>query len=336
MESEGAIETGGLRRLVPVFAVVATLNLGAWVWAAFGLGAAPAAFGAAVLAYTLGLKHAVDADHIAAIDNTTRKLMNEGRRSLASGLWFSLGHSTIVFVVTLAIALLSDGARDRLDGLREVGGLVGTLISVLFLVLMGLGNLVLLARLWRRWRRGAAVAADEPLRVAGPMGRLLRPALGLVSRAWHLYPVGVLFGLGFDTATEIGLLGLSAAAAVNGLPLYAVLAYPLLFTAAMTLVDALDGVMMVGVYGWALKEPRRKLAYNLFVTLLSVGVAFGIGLLEAAGLLSDALGLDGGVWAAISRLNDQFGSLGLGVALAFLAIWLAAYAIDRRRKPVAV
>jgi len=318
------------RQLLPIVLVILAANFAAWVWAVFGLGAAPAAMGAAVLAYTLGLKHAVDADHIAAIDNTTRKLMNEGRPSLASGLWFSLGHSTIVVVVTLAIALASDGARERLDGLKDAGGLLGTAVSVLFLVVIGLGNLFVLARLWRQRRRGEVASPAMP---AGPMGRLLRPALGLVSRSWHLYPVGLLFGLGFDTATEIGLLGLSAAAAVHGLPLYAVLAYPVLFTAAMMMVDALDGMMMVGVYGWALREPRRKLGYNLFVTLLSVGVAFGIGLIEAAGLIGDQMGLEGRIWSAIGILNDQFGSLGLGVVALFLFAWLAAYVFDRWRVP---
>jgi high-affinity nickel-transport protein len=316
--------------LMPIAAILVLANLAAWTWAGFALGAAPEAMAAAVLAYTLGLKHAVDADHIAAIDNTTRKLMNDGRRSLAGGLWFSLGHSTIVVIVTLAIALASDGARERLDGLKDAGGLLGTAVSVLFLVVIGLGNLFVLARLWRQWRRGEVAAHAVP---GGPMGRLLRPVLRLVSRSWHLYPVGLLFGLGFDTATEIGLLGLSAAAVVHGLPLYAVLAYPVLFTAAMMLVDALDGLMMVGVYGWALKQPRRKLGYNLFVTLLSVGVAFGIGLIEAAGLLGDRMGLAGRLWTAIGRLNDQFGSLGVGVAGLFMLAWLAAYIIDRWRRP---
>jgi high-affinity nickel-transport protein len=203
-------------------------------------------------------------------------------------------------------------------------------VSVLFLGVIGLGNLFVLARLWGQWRRGEVAGPAMP---GGPMGRLLRPVLGLVSRSWHLYPVGLLFGLGFDTATEIGLLGLSAAAAVHGLPLYAVLAYPVLFTAAMMMVDALDGVMMVGVYGWALKEPRRKFGYNLFVTLLSVGVAFGIGLIEAAGLIGDQMGLEGRLWSAIGALNDQFGSLGLGVVVLFLFAWLAAYVIDRWRMP---
>lgn len=318
---------------VSIALIIVAVNLAAWTWAAFGLGAAPAAMAAAVLAYTLGLKHAVDADHIAAIDNTTRKLMNEGRRSLAGGLWFSLGHSTIVVVVTLAIVLASDGARARLDALKDAGGLLGTAVSVLFLGVIGLGNLFVLARLWRQWRRGDVAA---PAMSAGPMSRLLRPVLGLVSRSWHLYPVGLLFGLGFDTATEIGLLGLSAAAAVHGLPLYAVLAYPVLFAAAMMMVDALDGVMMVGVYGWAQKEPRRKLGYNLFVTLLSVAVAFGIGLIEAAGLIGDQMGLEGRIWTAIGTLNDQFGSLGLGVVTLFMAAWLTAYVIDRWRRPAAV
>jgi len=318
------------RQLGPIALVILAANLAAWTWAALGLGAAPAAMAAAVLAYTLGLKHAVDADHIAAIDNTTRKLMNEGHRSLAGGLWFSFGHSTIVVIVTLVIALASDGARARLDGLKDAGALLGTAVSVLFLVVIGLGNLIVLARLWRQWRRGEVAAHALP---AGPMGRLLRPVLGLVSRSWHLYPVGLLFGLGFDTATEIGLLGLSAAAAVHGLPLYAVLAYPVLFTAAMMMADALDGVMMVGVYGWALREPRRKLSYNLFVTLLSVGVAFGIGLIEAAGLIGDQMGLEGRLWTAIGTLNDQFGSLGLGVVALFLFAWLSAYVVDRWRRP---
>jgi len=317
------------RHLLPIVIVLVLANVAAWVWAGFGLGAAPEAMAAALLAYTLGLKHAVDADHIAAIDNATRKMMGEGRRSLAGGLWFSLGHSTVVVIVTLALALVSDGARGRLDGLKDAGALLGTAVSVLFLVVIGLGNLVVLLRLWRQWARGEVAAPAMP---AGPMSRLLRPVLRLVSRSWHLYPVGLLFGLGFDTASEIGLLGLSAAAAVHGLPLYAVLAYPLLFTVAMMLVDALDGVMMSGLYGWALRDPRRKLGYNLFVTLLSVGVAFGIGLIEAAGLVGDRMGLAGDLWTAIGMLNDQFGSLGLGVVVLFMLAWLAAYVIDRRRR----
>ena len=319
--------------LLPITIVLVVANVAAWVWAGFGLGAAPEAMAAALLAYTLGLKHAVDADHIAAIDNTTRKLMGEGRRSLAGGLWFSLGHSTVVVLVTLAIALASDGARARLDGLKDAGALLGTAVSVLFLVVIGLGNLVVLLRLWRQWKCGEVAAPAMP---AGPMSRLLRPVLRLVSRSWHLYPVGLLFGLGFDTASEIGLLGLSAAAAVHGLPLYAVLAYPLLFTAAMMLVDALDGVMMSGLYGWALQDPSRKIGYNLFVTLLSVGVAFGIGLVEAAGLIGDKMGLADDLWIAVGRLNDQFGSLGVGVVAAFLVAWLAAYVIDRWRRPTTV
>ena len=320
----------GAKRLRPIGAILVLANLAAWLWACFGLGAAPEAMAAAVLAYSLGLKHAVDADHIAAIDNTTRKLMNQGRGALAGGMWFSLGHSTVVLMVTLVIALASDGARDRLDGLKDAGALLGTAVSVLFLVVIGTGNLVVLVRLWRQWRCGADVVPAMP---AGPMGRLLRPVLGLVSRSWHLYPVGFLFGLGFDTATEIGLLGLSAAAAVHGLPLHAVLAYPLLFAAAMMTVDMLDGIMMVGVYGWALRQPGRALGYNLFVTLLSVGVAFGIGLIEAAGLIGDEMKFGGGLWTAVGALNDQFGSLGLGIVALFFAVWLSAYVISRWRRP---
>src|SRR6185312_11421242 len=237
----------------------------------------------ALLAYSFGLRHAVDADHIAAIDNVTRKLMQEGRRPIAVGFYFSLGHSTVVALATAAVAATASALQTRFEGFREVGGVIGTGVSALFLLAIAAINIVVLAAVWRTFRavRRGAPLVEEDLEIflsrRGILGRIFRPLFRLVGKSWHMYPLGFLFGLGFDTATEISLLGIAAAEASHGLPIWTILVFPALFTAGMSLVDTTDSVLMLGAYGWAFVKPIRKLYYNMTITLASVVVALAVG-----------------------------------------------------------
>ena len=292
--------------------------------------------GLGVTAFTLGIRHAFDADHIAAIDNTTRKLMADGQRPLSVGFWFSLGHSTIVFALCL---LLSGGVRalagqleDDGSALHETTGLIGTSVSGIFLYLIAIMNLVVLvgiARVFARMRRGELDEAEleRQLDNRGLMNRVLRGATKAVRKPWHIYPVGVLFGLGFDTATEIGLLVLAAGAAAFALPWYAILVLPILFAAGMSLFDAADGVLMNYAYGWAFSRPIRKIFYNLTVTALSVAVAFGIGTIELGTLLAEKLDVTSGPLAVLASVNLDY--VGFGIVGLFAFTWLAALAVWR-------
>jgi nickel/cobalt transporter (NiCoT) family protein len=283
----------------------------------------------------LGLRHAIDADHIAAIDNITRKLMQEGKRPITVGFFFSLGHSTVVFAASLLIALTASSVQQRFPGLIEVGGVIGTLVSVFFLIGVAIVNFVVLVgvyRLFKRVRRGETYTEEELnvfLSSRGLFGRLLRGLFGLISRSWHMYPLGVLFGLGFDTATEIGVLGISAAEASKGLSVWSILVFPALFTAGMSLVDSSDGVLMVGAYGWAFMNPVRKLRYNLAITGFSVVVAVLVGAIEALGLVGDKFGLEGVAWITTDAIGAGFGALGYVVVVIFAATWLISFVIYR-------
>ncbi|WP_028205285.1 HoxN/HupN/NixA family nickel/cobalt transporter [Paraburkholderia nodosa] len=326
-------------RLIPLYAALIAANLGAWAWALIAFRHYPLLLGTAALAYGFGLRHAVDADHIAAIDAVTRKLMQQGQRPLGVGLAFSLGHSTVVIAATLGIALTALSLHGRFEQFHEIGSTVGTLVSSTFLLVLAGVNLVILRDVWMRYRRAqqgddAALAADAPA-PAGLFSRALRPLFALVTKSWHLYPVGVLFGLGFDTATEIGLLAIAAAEAGKGLPIYSILVFPALFTAGMTLVDSTDNVLMVHAYGWAMDDPRRKLYYNASITFVSALVAILIGGVEALGLLADKLGASGGVWTLIAGLNERFGELGYGIVAAFIACWIGSVLFHRWRRPAA-
>jgi high-affinity nickel-transport protein len=251
-------------------------NLAAWGWAFIAFHRFPVLLGTAFLAYSFGLRHAVDADHIAAIDNVTRKLMQQGKRPVAVGLMFSLGHSTIVIVGSIAIAGAALALQHRIDGVREIGGVIGTLVSSLFLFAIAIVNMIVLHSVYRsfqRVRRGEPYVEEDFDLLLGNRGflsRLFRPMFNLIQSSWHMYPLGFLFGLGFDTATEIGLLGLSAAEASKGLSLSSVLVFPVLFAAGMSLIDATDNVLMLGAYGWAFVKPIRKLYYNITITSVSV------------------------------------------------------------------
>src|SRR3989440_2645688 len=292
--------------------------------------------GTGITAYTLGARHAFDADHIAAIDNTTRKLMAEGRRSLSVGFWFSLGHSSIVVVLTLLLALglraVGTELADESSPLHQYGGLVGTLVSGAFLYLLGIINLVILVgivKVFRDMRRGHfdEAALEDHLNKRGLMNRILGPAVRAIRKPWHIYPVGLLFGLGFDTVTEITLLVIAGSSVAAGLPWYAIMCLPVLFAAGMSLLDTIDGSFMNFAYGWAFSKPVRKVYYNLTVTGLSVAVALVIGTIELLALAAQKLTLHGRFWDWVSAID--LNTLGFVIVGLFALTWSLALAIWR-------
>ncbi|MBI5321897.1 HoxN/HupN/NixA family nickel/cobalt transporter [Bradyrhizobium sp.] len=332
---------------ISLFTGLILANVAAWAWAFAAFSDRPAAIGTALLAWVLGLRHAVDADHIAAIDNVVRKLMHAGDSPRNAGLYFSLGHSTVVVAGTILLAAAALQLGDGDGMIRTVGSLIGTSVSALFLLLIAVVNLVILAGLWRTFRAvrargvGELESIDAIAAAHGLLGRLLGPMFRMVTRSWHMYPLGLLFGLGFDTATEIGLLSLSAAESARGLSVWNVLVFPALFTAAMALVDTADSAMMVSAYRWAFVDPLRKLWYNLTITAASVVVAVFIGGVEAFALLGKRFGLDGGLWEAVAGLNDSLANFGFAVIGLFALVWVASIALYRlsfadRRTPVRV
>ena len=316
-----------------MFALLLAGNLATWAWAVAMFGSSPALIGSCVLAYTLGLRHAVDADHIAAIDNVTRKLMHEGKRPVTVGLMFSLGHSTIVVLASAAIAATAFGLRDRLDAVRDVAGTIGTAVSTAFLFAIAIANLVTLRAVLKSYRRARLGDArdDATPRAHGLLARIVVPLTRIVTKSGHMYVLGVLFGLGFDTATEIGVLGISAASAMHSLPVWSIMVFPALFTAGMTLVDTADSILMLGVYGWALRDPARTQYYNVGVTALSAAVALLIGGIEGIGLIGDRFGLHGTLWAAVGTLDEHLGAAGYAIVLLFAGSWFGFALIQRWR-----
>lgn len=321
-----------------IYALLIGANLFAWIWALLAFRDHPVLLGTALLAYTFGLRHAVDADHIAAIDNVTRKLMQQGERPMTVGLYFSLGHSTVVVLVSAAIALTAGLLQTRFQAFKEVGSVIGTSVSAFLLLTVALANLIILMSVYRTFaavKRGERFVEedfDSLLSQRGFVGRLLRPLFRLINQSSHMYPLGFVFGLGFDTASEIGLLGISAAQASQGLSLWSIMVFPALFTAGMTLADTTDGILMVGAYGWAFIKPIRKLYYNMTITLVSVLVALLIGGVEALGLLGEKLQLEGGFWGFILDLNRDFGKIGYVIVAIFLVSWLGSLLIYRLRR----
>lgn len=316
-------------------ALLLFVNVAVWIWALVAFAGQPTLIGTAALAYMFGLRHAFDADHIAAIDNVVRKLMQDGKAPFSVGFFFSLGHSSIVIVASLAIALSAAVAKDRFAEFHRVGGMIGTGISAVFLLTIGAANLVILRGTWRAFERARAgkviAATDLDLLSAGhgALARLFRPAFRIVSRSCHMYPLGILFGLGFDTATEIGVLGMAAAQATQGLSITAIMIFPALFTAGMSLMDTADSILMTRAYGWAFINPVRKLWYNLTLTAASVIVAIFIGGIEALGLLAGKLGLDGRVWSFIASLNEDLANFGYAVVGIFALSWIGSMLIYR-------
>ena len=315
-----------------------------WTWALIALAGRPTLLGTAFLAYVLGLRHAVDADHIATIDNVVRKLMQEGKRPYAIGLFFSLGHSLSIVVAVAVIAGAAFALQGRSAEFKSIGAVIGTGASAFFLLAIAVINLAILRGVWksfRKARRGEPVEEQELnalLAGRGLLARIFRPLFRMVSRSWQMFPVGFLFGLGFDTATEISLFAVAASQASGGMTLGTIMIFPALFTAGMTLIDTTDSVLMVGAYGWAFLNPIRKIWYNLTITAISVVVALLIGGIEALGLIADKLGLEGGLWDVVGDLNDGLANFGYLVVGVFIASWAVSYLIyrwQRLDRPVA-
>jgi high-affinity nickel-transport protein len=320
-------------QLLSFSSVIVALHVVGWGVAAVFAREYPFLLGLAGLAYSFGLRHAFDVDHIAAIDNTTRKLMAPGRRPLGVGFFFSLGHSSVVFVMTFAVALAARTVADVLPEFRAMGSYIGTTVSGVFLYAVGLVNLVVLIDIYRVFRamhRGQHEPGELEARLLdrGLMNRWLGGLFRLVNRPRQMYWVGLLFGLGFDTATEVALLTTAGVAASQALPLPAVLSLPVIFAAGMTLMDSADGVMMCGAYGWAFANPLRKVFYNLTITGLSVVVALFIGTIQIVSIVTDRLlGMHTGIWGTIQQLDFQ--TMGYLVAGLFALSWVASLAVWR-------
>lgn len=323
------------RRVIGIYSVLAVFNIGAWIWAVIAFHAHPLLLGTGLLAYGFGLRHAVDADHIAAIDNVTRKLMQDGQRPVTVGFFFALGHSAVVLLVTIAVAATAAVLENRVEAWKGMGGIISTSVSALFLFLIAAMNALILRGVWQAFgkvRRGEPYDIDDLdllLNSRGLLSRVFRPLFRLVSGPLWMLPLGFLFGLGFDTATEVSLLGISASQAAQGVSMGVMLVFPVLFAAGMSLVDTTDGILMLGAYDWAFVRPIRKLYYNLTITLVAVVVAVLIGGIEALGLLADQFNLKGSFWGLISILNDNFGNLGFVIIGVFIFAWVASFAIYR-------
>jgi nickel/cobalt transporter (NiCoT) family protein len=293
----------------------------------------PTLLGLGFLAYTFGLRHAFDADHIAAIDNTVRKLRQENKASDGVGFYFSLGHSTVVFIMAVITALAVQWAQRTMPVFENVGGIIGTVVSATFLLIIGIVNLVVLISLYQVFKNMRHNSFHEQqfedlLHSRGFIFRFIAPLFKIVKKAWHLYPIGFLFGLGFDTASEVALLAISAGATQNAAPFTGITALPILFAAGMSLMDTADGVFMTTAYNWAFATPIRKVYYNLTVTGLSVFAALFIGLIEAVQVLAPAIGLKQGFWFWLAHLN--LGVLGVVLVCLFIFAWLVSYGVWKR------
>ena len=318
-------------RMIGIYLVLAVLNIGAWAWAFIGFGSNLSLLGVALVVYGLGMRHAVDADHIAAIDNVTRKLMQEGQRPVTVGFFFALGHSTVVTIASLVIA----ATAASLSELSGVGGIISTGASTFFLLMIALMNIMILSSIlktYRHVRRGGAYVAEDLdilLNNRGFLARIFRPVFKIVTRSWLMYPVGFLFGLGFDTATEVAVFGVSAAQLSKGLSLAEIAVFPVLFAAGMSLIDTTDGILMLRAYDWAFVKPMRKLYYNITITGVSVVVALFIGGVEGLGLLADQLNLSGGLWGVIGTLNENFNDIGFAIIAIFVIAWAGSFFLYR-------
>jgi nickel/cobalt transporter (NiCoT) family protein len=327
---------GSLRApLIGIYSLLIAANLAVWAWALVVFREQPILLGTALLAYGFGLRHAVDADHIAAIDNVTRKLMQEGKRPVSVGFFFAMGHSTVVILAAAGVAATATALSTHFEQFKTIGGIVGTLVSALFLFIIAIANLIILRSVWRTYRhvRNGGRYVDQDfdilLNSRGLLARLFRPLFRIVTTSWHMYPLGFLFGLGFDTATEVVLLGISATQAAKGVSIWSIMVFPALFAAGMSLIDTTDGVLMLGAYNWAFVKPIRKLYYNLTITLVSVVVAFLIGGIEALGLVGGQLNLSGWFWDGIGALNDNFNNLGFLIIGVLIAAWVGSIIIYR-------
>jgi nickel/cobalt transporter (NiCoT) family protein len=325
------------RRTLGLSGVLVLGNIAIWVWAYLVFHDQPVLLGTAFLAYSFGLRHALDADHIAAIDNVTRKLVQSGERPVSVGFYFALGHSTVVLIAVLIVYWTASIASERFKQWQEVGEIISTCVSACFLFAIALINLLAMQDTYRALRRQkrdpASSETVSPIVGQGIVSRLLRPLMKTLAKPIHMYPIGFLFGLGFETATEIALLQVSASSGAKGQSLMNVMVLPVLFAAGMTLVDSADGMIMAGAYNWAFINPIRKLYYNLTITFVSVVVGVVVGGIELIGLAKDKLNLDGGwFWFTIGVLQDNFGAIGLAIVGVFILTWLISAIVYRLKK----
>ena len=326
------------QKTIALYTFLVAANIGAWSWAWIVFQDHPYLLASAVLAYTLGLRHAVDADHIAGIDNVSRKLMQEGKRPLTAGLFFSLGHSTVVTLMSVAVGVAAVTLQGHFGSMKNIGALIGTSVSAFYLFLLALVNLTVLIAVCRTFaavQRGEALREfdlDLLLNQRGLVARWFRPLFRITSRSWHMYPMGFLFGLGFDTATEVALFGIAAAQAVDGMSLWTIMVFPALFTAGMSLVDTADCTLMQGAYGWAFTKPIRKLYYNITITFISVLVASGIASIQVLGLLRERYAMTGVFWDGVGALNAHFGLLGYGIIGIFIACWIISFLVYKFKR----
>ncbi len=335
-KTEGEIplkkEVFGKRTWLPYAIIVGVLHIIGLSLLCLGGKTSPVLFGMGFVSYTLGLRHAFDADHIAAIDNTVRKLVQQNRNPAGVGFFFSLGHSSVVFFMAIITATSVQWVKQELPQLQEVGCLIGTIVSGCFLLIIGFINVVILKDLYKvflEMRDGKydANQMENLLLSRGLMGRFFSPLFRIVNKSWHVFPLGFLFGLGFDTASEVALLAISAGAAQSSIPLTGVLSLPILFAAGMSLMDTADGIFMTTAYRWAFATPLRKVYYNLTVTTISVSAALFIGVIELVQALTSKLGLKDGFWGWIQELD--FGWLGYVLVVLFIMSWAISYGIWR-------
>lgn len=331
-------QTSVRRRIIATYAIVLTATAIAWIWAICEFSGFPVLLGSAFLAYTLGLRHAVDADHIAAIDNVTRKLMQDGKRPVNVGFFFSLGHSLVVLLVSALVAATAGAFKDKFNTLSSLGNILGTCVSAGFLLILGLINVIIFFQIYKTFKRvkETGIYSDEDLSVLmskrGFFSRIFRPLFGMIRCSWQMFPIGFLFGLGFDTSTEVAVLGIAATLALKGVSIWSIMIFPALFTAGMTTIDTTDGVLMQGAYQWAFLTPIRKLYYNLTITGVSVLVALVVAGIESLGLLTDELSLKGSFWSFISSLNDNLNTIGFFIIGIFLSAWMLSILIYRLKR----
>jgi high-affinity nickel-transport protein len=319
-------------KIISIYFFLFAANIGGWLYAILTFHNDPVFLGTSLLAWGYGLRHAVDADHIAAIDNVTRKLMQQNKRPVTVGFFFSLGHSLVLVIGVAVIYYVKSNVNgDSFSEFNNESGIVGTAVSTAFLFVIGIMNLLIAISVYKTFRTvtkgGEYVEEDFDmlLNKRGLFSRLFRPLFELVTKGWHMLPIGFLFGLGFDTVTEVFLLGIAANEAVKGMPLWSIMVFPLLFTAGMSLIDTTDGIAMLGAYGWAFVKPVRKLFYNLTITSVSVVVALVIGGIEGLGLFSQEYNVSGGwFWNVIGTLNNNFGYMGYTIIGIFLFSWVAS------------
>jgi len=322
-------------RIIATYAIILTATAIVWIWAFYEFSSYPVLLGSAFLAYALGLRHAVDADHIAAIDNVTRKLIQEGKRPVNVGLFFSLGHSMVVLLASAVVAITAGAFKDKFAFLSSVGNIAGTCVSAGFLLILGLINIIIFIQIYKTFTRvkETGIYSDEDLNILmskrGFLSRMFRRLFAVIRSSWQMLPIGFLFGLGFDTSTEVAVLGIAATQAAKGLSIWSIMIFPALFTAGMTLVDTTDGVLMLEAYRWAFLTPIRKLYYNMTITGVSVVVALLVAGIESLGLLGDQLSLKGAFWGFMDKLNENFNTIGFFIIGIFLCAWLLSISIYR-------